>query len=115
MQLFKKLKKEKKEKADKELQAEQRQKERESDIKTWLKNYRNPKYFQKINMKNFHIPNSKTFFYIESYITKTEADLLQKIINSQEESKWVHLHHSNRKLQRWGKSILTNSRRHCEE
>lgn len=103
MQLFKKLKQEKKQKDEKLKNKEEELKLREEDITKWLKDYKTEENFGEINIKEFYIQNSKTFYYIESYLKKDESSLLQKIINGQEEEKWVHLHHSNRKLQKWGK------------
>lgn len=108
MHLFKKLKQEAKEKKTKGDEEKNKKERRDGLIGKWIEDYRREEYAKPVNLKSYYVGGSKTFFYIESYITKEEEFKLTEIINGQDDSKWVHLHHSNRKLQKWGKKIILN-------
>ena len=111
MHLFKKLKAEKKQKVEGGSAETNKKLLSEEVIKNWLSlyksntgNWNHPEVLQDggIEKAKHRLENSSTFFYIKDWLMPQEGKLLMQIIQGQDKKSWVNLHHSNRRLQKWG-------------
>jgi hypothetical protein len=104
MHLFRKLKKEKRDIQKERDELIKLAAEREEKITRWNESFFDTGFvLEEVSKENFYVEKSSTFYYISDFLSEEQVGWIDFIIKNQEKDRWVKLHHSDRRLQKWGK------------